>query len=147
MLPVSWSPYFQVRRIHMSLTELHVGRCFIDFGLLQNFYFGVRLATLTLWTWNTPAGIISSLCAIFTTGLITRKQGLTGILSGRSNVQTVAQGPSNKVIGLKAIWKIRSPWKNMNWNAGGDLARPPTLFGLGVNARQWRVNLLDWLSI
>ena len=34
-------------------------------------------------------------------GLITEKQGLTGSQSGRSNEQTVAQGPSDKVI--KAI--------------------------------------------
>ena len=37
-------------------------------------------------------------------GLITEKQGLTGNQSGHSNQQTVAQGPSDKV--LKAIGKI-----------------------------------------
>lgn len=47
--------------------------------------------------------VISSLCTIYTIGLINEKQGLTGNQYGRSNVQTVAPETSDKII--KAIEK------------------------------------------
>ena len=39
--------YLKVRRVHTTLAELHVGRCYIEYGVHRNLYFDAKIAFLS----------------------------------------------------------------------------------------------------